>query len=61
MLKWPYKVATIGSDHSSYSAEAIAIIEGLKNDPKLTVPEPEEVVGIFTDSLSNKEGSGRDP
>ena len=45
--------ATIGSGHSSYSAEAIAIIEGLKNDPKLTEPEPEEVVGIFTDSLSN--------
>jgi hypothetical protein len=47
--------ATIGAGHSSYSAEAIAIQEGLKNNPLLQHTEPAilQTVGVFTDSLSN--------
>lgn len=49
--------ATIGTGHSSYSAEAIAIEQGLKKVPEASnhveAPQEEEPVGVFTDSLSN--------
>ena len=49
--------ANIGSGHSSYSAESIAIRIGLKNEPReLSMDKVEKVatrIGIFTDSLSN--------
>jgi hypothetical protein len=57
--------ATVGAGHSSYSAEAIAIQKGLKNDPELSLDDESDAdqdaeprvtqgaVGIFTDSLSN--------
>jgi len=47
--------AFIGYDHSSYSAEAIAIRIGLNSEPEETIGTNAEVksVGVFTDSLSN--------
>ena len=42
--------AHIGSLHSSYSAEAVAITEGLKHKPDT---QSTDRIGIFTDSLSN--------
>ena len=47
--------AFIGYDHSSYSAEAIAIRIGLNSEPAETIGTNAEVksVGVFTDSLSN--------
>ena len=50
--------ASVGSGHSSYSAEAIAIRQGLENDPRLAEHnsgehEYEQAIGVFTDSLSN--------
>jgi hypothetical protein len=44
--------ASIGSEHSSYSAEAIAIWEGLSNNPNIESAS-NAAIGIFTDSLSN--------
>ena len=44
--------AHIGSFHCSYSAEAVAITEGLRNRPCL---DNLDTIGIFTDSLSNIE------
>ena len=52
---------SIGSEHSSYSAEAIALKLGLDNDPLLTSQDKNSSanklrkVGIFTDSLANLE------
>ena len=44
--------AHIGYNHSSYSAEAVAIQMGLRSEPP-TKTTPGYPVGIFTDSLSN--------
>ena len=42
--------AHIGPLHSSYSAESVALIEGLKNAPSTNNCDS---IGVFTDSLSN--------
>ena len=42
----------IGQGHSSYSAEAIALLTGINNDPQIE-QETKQRIGIFTDSLSN--------
>ena len=45
------KSAWIGNGHSSFTAEAIAITEAMKNQPKCI--KATQNIGIFTDSLSN--------
>jgi ribonuclease HI len=49
--------ACIGHNHSSYSAEAIAIKIGLNSEPEESISTNTEVkhagIGVFTDSLSN--------
>ena len=45
------KSANIGHRHTSFSAEAIALVEAFKNTP--TEIENEHKIGVFTDSLSN--------
>ena len=45
------KSAWIGNGHSSFSAEGVAIVEAMKNQPM--VIESTQKIGIFTDSLSN--------